>query len=58
MDHINGNTDKDLILLTLSNSKESQKSFELLVDRYKNYVFQICYNKLKNAEDAEDAAAY
>ncbi|MCB9249655.1 MAG: RNA polymerase sigma factor [Ignavibacteriales bacterium] len=56
MDHINGNTDNDLILLTLSNSKESQKSFELLVDRYKNYVFQICYNKLKNAEDAEDAA--
>jgi RNA polymerase sigma-70 factor (ECF subfamily) len=49
-------SDNDLISIVLSEPINSQKAFEELVNRYKNYVFQVCYSKLKNAEDSEDAA--
>lgn len=49
------NTDKELISIAISDELNKQKVFEILVDRYKNYIFQICYSKLKNTEDAEDA---
>ena len=48
-------TDQELIIEALSKSKEANNAFEEIVDRYKNYVFQICYSKLHNVEDAEDA---
>ncbi len=48
-------SDKDLILNTLDEYPYEQNSFTELVNRYKHYVFTICYSKLKNIEDAEDA---
>ncbi len=50
-----GKSDKELILEALSNSLSAQKAFEELVDKYKNYIFTICYSKLNSVEDAEDA---
>lgn len=50
-----GNNDNDLIKSIISEPLTAAKNFEELVNRYKNYVFNICYSKLKNAEDAEDA---
>ncbi len=49
-------TDKELIEVFLSDPANANRAFEALVDRYKNYVFQICYSKLHNLEDAEDSA--
>lgn len=49
-------TDQQLIIESLSKSKDANTAFEEIVDRYKNYVFQICLSKLHNVEDAEDAA--
>ena len=48
-------TDKELVKVFLSDPLNAQIAFETLVDRYKNYVFQICYSKLHNLEDAEDS---
>lgn len=50
------NSDNDLVRIFCSNPMDAEKAFEELVNRYKNYVFQICYSKLKNAQDSEDAA--
>jgi RNA polymerase sigma-70 factor (ECF subfamily) len=49
-------TDQQLIIEAISKTHNSNKAFEEIVDRYKNYVFQICYSKLHNVEEAEDAA--
>lgn len=54
MDLINF-TDREIILLFINNPAQSKIALEELVNRYKNYVFQICYSKLNNIEDAEDA---
>ena len=48
-------TDKELIHIFLSDPANANKAFEALVDRYKNYVFKICYSRLNNLEDAEDS---
>ena len=49
-------SDQELVLLAISKSNEANAAFEEIIDRYKNYVFKICYSKLHNVEDAEDAA--
>lgn len=48
-------TDTELVKIILSDPINANIAFEALVDRYKNYVFQICYSKLHNVEDAEDS---
>jgi len=35
---------------------DNENAFEEIVDRYKNFVFKISYDKLSNQMDAEDAA--
>ncbi len=48
-------SDKELISIAITDEFNKQKVFEIIVNRYKNYISQICYSKLKNTEDAEDA---
>lgn len=49
-------SDSDLIKRCQIELPDIEDAFEELVDRYKNYIYQICYEKLSNQMDAEDAA--
>ncbi len=49
-------TDIDLVENCKRELPELDYAFDELVERYKNYVFTIAYDKLNNREDAEDAA--
>jgi RNA polymerase sigma factor (sigma-70 family) len=44
-------SDKELIEESLKGSK---KHLELLVERYNNYIFNVCFKMLWNVEDAKD----
>ncbi len=48
-------SDEDLIKICWQEANSYNLAFNELVERYKNYVFKIAFDKLKNVEDAEDA---
>ena len=48
-------SDSELVKLCKSELPNSEYAFDEFIERYKNYVFYIAYEKLKNQEDAEDA---
>ena len=50
---INQMEEKDLILLAQSGD---DMAFGILMERYQNAVFNLCYRMLNNPQDAEDAA--
>lgn len=47
--------DFDLVKICQVDYPDNESSFEELVDRYKNYVYKVAYEKLSNQMDAEDA---
>ncbi len=48
-------TDSELVKLCKKELPENSRAFKEIVTRYKNYLYYIALNKLKNHEDAEDA---
>lgn len=48
-------TDLELVKRCQIDLPEDEDAFEVLVDRYKNYIYKISYEKLQNQMDAEDA---
>ncbi len=49
-------SDFDLVKRCQVELPDIETAFEELVDRYKNYVYRMSYEKLSNQMDAEDAA--
>ncbi|MDP2364839.1 MAG: RNA polymerase sigma factor [Ignavibacteria bacterium] len=49
-------SDTELVQRCQIELPDTEDAFEELVDRYKNYVYKIAYEKLSNQMDAEDAA--
>ena len=47
--------DSELVRRCQIEFPDNEGGFEELVDRYKNYIYKICYEKLQNQMDAEDA---
>ena len=48
-------SDSELVRRCQIELPDNEDAFEELVDRYKNYVYKIAYEKLSNQMDAEDA---
>ena len=55
MNELNKISDEKLVELCKKQLPDDHSGFEILVNRYKNYIFKIAYSKLKNYQDAEDA---
>ena len=53
MKTVNHIEEKELILLAQNGD---DMAFGILMERYQNAVFNLCYRMLNNAQDAEDAA--
>ncbi len=53
MKTVNHMEEKELILLAQNGD---DMAFGILMERYQNAVFNLCYRMLNNAQDAEDAA--
>lgn len=48
-------SDSELVKLCKKELPENSRAFREIVTRYKNYLYHIALQKLKNREDAEDA---
>ena len=48
-------SDSELVRRCQVELPDNEGGFEELVDRYKNYIYKISYEKLQNQMDAEDA---